>query len=306
MQSALLVLDGESLVCLDLVSGRKEWRLMGVTSFALNPTATMIAAGQVNGDLVLVEPFTGRVLQKIVFHTGVVTSVCFGPDGATVGSRSEDGSAQVVLLPQCLSLWQQSEDVGGIGFVGDSEILLVTPTHALRSMNLTMPGEAKTSGAPDSAAVWESWAKEECSVLKSYALIQSGGAESIAFLKKKLAVASHETVQQLVEGLAAESIERRDEVTVRLEELGGACYTQLVEALGRAQPGSMLRRELEAVLARIGGPVPKARGSLQRLRALSSLVYLEPSSAGEVARRAGCSSPAERDIVERIEARSRP
>jgi WD40 repeat protein len=65
---------------------------LDLTVLAYNPDDTLIAVGQVDGTILLLDSSTGEILNTLTGHTGSITALTFTADGLYLVSGSVDGT----------------------------------------------------------------------------------------------------------------------------------------------------------------------------------------------------------------------
>ena len=63
-----------------------------VTTLAFNPDGTVLAVGQQDGTILLVDATNSKKLRELKGHTGSITALAFTADGLYLVSGSTDGT----------------------------------------------------------------------------------------------------------------------------------------------------------------------------------------------------------------------
>ncbi len=127
----------------------------GVTSLAFSPDGKAIAAGSVDGAVVFVDAYTGKVLYTRKEHAAAISRVVYSPDGTLLASASADKTVIVWDAATGKSLHQLKEhknEVTGLDFSPegavlasgsmDQSIILWNPQSGARIMTLYQFGPA--------------------------------------------------------------------------------------------------------------------------------------------------------------------
>jgi WD40 repeat protein len=65
-----------------------------LTALAFSPDARLIAAGQADGSIALVDVASLRTISILTGHKGAVTALAFSADGMVLASAGEDGTVR--------------------------------------------------------------------------------------------------------------------------------------------------------------------------------------------------------------------
>ena len=92
-----------ALVIVDASAGQRVKRLpfekVKLVSLAFNPDVSLVAVGQADGKVVLVDFETMKIVATFEAHKGPVTSLAFLPDGRSLISAGQDGVVKIWTVP---------------------------------------------------------------------------------------------------------------------------------------------------------------------------------------------------------------
>jgi hypothetical protein len=214
---------------------------------AFSADGRLLALGGEDRQVVLYDLRRGCELRRLRGFDAAVTALAYSPDGRRLVSGLEDST---------LLVW-----------------------------DVTLPDPGKP-GPADPAALDRAWA--DLAGPAKQAFIARGAlvlcpAETVAFLKGRLLPirrADPALLRRLLADLDGDTFAVREQARARLEGLGERAADALREALGR-KPSLEARRRLEALLARLRGPI-RDRETLRAVRAVAVLEDIGTPEAREV------------------------
>jgi hypothetical protein len=202
---------------------------------AFSPDGTRLAAA--GGTVIRVWDTEGKPLFVFRGHLGNVSDLAFAPDGRTLVSTSEDGTALV---------WD-----------------VVTPPAR----------EAGPGTAVRWDRCWHDLAEEDADrAFQAIAALRARPVEAVTLLKERLKVVpplDPKRVQRLLTDLESEEFATRRQAIRELEGLDVQVEEALRTALGR-KPGLHAQRGLRSLLAKLEGPVQNP-DRLREVRAVEAL-----------------------------------
>jgi RNA polymerase sigma factor (sigma-70 family) len=240
----------------ELITG-KEIRRFGVDNLAVNPVFSpdgrvLAASGHPVPKFPLSSTFlydlaSGRQLQRLNGHEASVMAAAFAPDGRTLTTGHNDGSALV---------WD------------------VTP--AMRQAAAI----AVERGPEALELAWTALAGEDgAAALTAQVTLAAAPEQATAFLRGRLRPAGPPGVSpaKLVADLDSDEFRVRESAAHELVKLGSQSEAALRAALA-AKPSAELRRQAENLLERLDGPVTDGE-KLRQLRAVAALERIGASAA---------------------------
>jgi hypothetical protein len=214
-------------------TGHEVRQLRGQAIFdvvAFSPDGrTLIGGSQHRKEVYLWEVATGQLRKKFSGHQGHVMSLAFSPDGRTFASGNSDAS---VLI------WEAA---------GQRRRLLPPP--------------ALTEAEID--RLWTDLAVNDAVVAyNAIVTLRAAPRQATALISKHLKPVPRADAKRLAEAvrkLDSDSFAVRQQATRELEKLGESAEPALRQALARA-PAEEVRRRIEQLLNRLGGPQLLRRG----------------------------------------------
>jgi WD40 repeat protein len=97
-----------------------------VTAVAISRDGTLLASGSFDNTVRLWDPRTGRALQMLEGHTGMVSAVAISRDGTLLASGSGDETVRLwdPRTGRALQKFEATEDIHNIAFSSDKNTLL--------------------------------------------------------------------------------------------------------------------------------------------------------------------------------------
>jgi hypothetical protein len=212
----------------------------------------------------------GHELRRLRGFDSAVTSLAFSPDGRRMVSGLEDGT---------LLVW-----------------------------DVTLP-DASKPGPADRAVLNRAWADLAGDARKAFAArgaLAGWPAETVALLKERLQpirAADPTLLRRLLADLDGDTFAGREKARAELEGLGERAADALWEAL-RRKPSLEARRRMEALLARLRGPI-RNRETLRAVRAIAVLEDIGTAEARAVLKTLAGGAEAARQTQEAREALDR-
>ncbi|HLJ93228.1 MAG TPA: WD40 repeat domain-containing protein [Gemmataceae bacterium] len=151
-----LAVSDNAVRLLDVTTGEEQLGLPSAAAVAYSPDGRILALGGSNGMLQLWEPATGKQIQSLSGHQGIVLRVAFSADGKTLASFSGNGEIRVWNLAtgkeRC-----RIKHAGPIALSEDGTVLYVGGSDSVIRLWNTATGEELRShggqGAITAAAV---------------------------------------------------------------------------------------------------------------------------------------------------------
>jgi WD40 repeat protein len=243
------VLTGKELLCL------RDQR--DVACYTLSPDHRVLALGDSDGTIRLIDVSSGKELQPLRGHRGRIESLEFSADGTLLVSGSADTTALVWDVRPFLT----QEHVANGGLPGESIWADLASTDARRAF-------------------------------RAEQRLRAGPEQSVALLGSRLVAVpllDPRQVELLIADLDHEDFEVRERATMRLDRLEQSAVPVLKAALA-APRSPELRRRLESLLRDVDEP----RHSMQRvrdLRAIHALRAIGTPQAREVLQRLANGAP---------------
>jgi WD40 repeat protein len=232
---AILASAAEQIRLWEVRTGKEVGRLEGGCGLAFSPDGRLLATCPGGGVIAVYDLATGKVVRRLASDQDLTWALAFSPDGATLASG---GSDTTVLL------W----DVKGLRPAARTEALTDQEAEALW---------ADLAGN-DAAAAYRAVGR----------LAESAG-EAARVLKERVppAAADERRVARLIKDLDSDEFAARQRAAAELEGFVELAVPALRKALD-GKPSAEVRRQAEALLAKVEAPTGEG---LRRLRAVEAL-----------------------------------
>ncbi|HEY8505967.1 MAG TPA: WD40 repeat domain-containing protein, partial [Gemmataceae bacterium] len=185
------------------------------------------------------DAFTGELLHRFDGHCSGVTSLAFSPDGCLLASGGTDATALV---------WD------------------------VASVRKAKPVNDPILGAEELHSLWADLAGDDpAKAYRSIGRLVAAPQSSLPFLRERLAPpepADADKIKRLIAGLGSDRFAERERASAELRKLGAAAGPALRRALEGKELSAEARRQVERLVAALGGD------DLRVVRALEVLEHL--------------------------------
>ncbi|MCZ6691275.1 MAG: WD40 repeat domain-containing protein [Planctomycetota bacterium] len=261
-------------------------------TLAISSDGQLVALGKGDGTIELWELFSGRRIRAWKAHKFMPLSLDFSPTGSLLASTSVESTIRLWDISQGKEMrrlsghegWAQvvrfSPDGKTLASAGLDTTVLLWDVEAVRVAATDRGGAIEKK---DIEALWADLAGGDAAKSEeAVRTLAANSAMAISFLANRLPVRvpmDMEEIRSLVARLDDVDFARREETTKRLEALGDAAETHLMESLDDSDRSPESRIRIEAILGSYAPPYREIPS--EKMRGLRSIRILEKISTAE-------------------------
>lgn len=248
--------------------------------------------GDHNPDVRVWDLRTGRLLFKLPGPADGNWSVAWSPDGRLIAAGGEDAVARVYELAGRglrREFRGHAGPVSAVAFAPDGRRLLSGGSDST-TLVWDLTGGEPAPGEGDVARLWDDLAGEAGPADRAMRRLLRSPDRVVKLIAEKVhpAAVDEAAVQRLVAALDAPRFAERERAAADLAALGESAGPALRSALA-GKPSAEARQRVEALLARLGGPL--AGDALRAARAVEVLERMGTPAARAALKRLAAGSP---------------